>query len=90
MIKKYQYCFTNISATKAWIFTKFNVVLNYYLVSLSFKFHEDLCINARTRVVKARTYVFSTIRARGKRLQENVVSDRNWMIANLMYGWNVF
>ena len=23
-----------------------------------------------------------------KRIQENVVSDRNWMIVNLMYGWN--
>ena len=24
-----------------------------------------------------------------ERLQENVVSDRNWMIAYLMYGWNI-
>ena len=29
----------NISATKARIFIKFNVVVNYYLVS--FEFHED-------------------------------------------------
>ena len=34
---------------------KFYVVVNYYLVGLSFKFHEDPCINARTRVIKAQT-----------------------------------
>ena len=37
--------FANISATKAQIFMKFDVVVNYYLVSLSF--HEDSCINMR-------------------------------------------
>ena len=31
------------------------VGVNYYLVSLSFKFHDDLCINAHVRVVDART-----------------------------------
>ena len=55
MIKKHQYCFANISATKAWIFMKFYVVVNYYLVGLYFKFHKDLCINARARVVNACT-----------------------------------
>ena len=39
-----QYCFANISATKAWIFMKIFMVANYYLVSLSFKFHKDPCI----------------------------------------------
>ena len=34
MIKKDQHCFANISATKARIFMKFYVVVNYYLVSL--------------------------------------------------------
>ena len=34
---------------------KFYVVVNYYLVSLSFKFHEDPDSNARARVVNART-----------------------------------
>ena len=37
MIKKDQYCFANISATKARIM-KFYVVVNYYLMSLSFSY----------------------------------------------------
>ena len=55
MIKKHQYCFANISATEARIFMKFYMVVNYYLVNLSFKFHEDLNSNARARVINART-----------------------------------
>ena len=55
MIKKDQYCFANISATKARIVMKFYVVVNYYLVNLSFIFHDDPCINVRARVVNART-----------------------------------
>ena len=62
-IKKYQYCFTNIYATKARIFMKFYVVVNYYLACLSFKFHDDWCINDRTWVVKARAHVLSQMRA---------------------------
>ena len=34
---------------------KFYVVVNYYLVSLSFKFHKNPCTNARAQVVNART-----------------------------------
>ena len=34
---------------------KLYVVVNHYLVTLSFKFHEDPCTNARARVVNART-----------------------------------
>ena len=49
-----QYCFANISATEARIFMKFYVVVNYYLVSLSFKFPEDMCINACAVVINAR------------------------------------
>ena len=52
---KCQYCFANISPTKARIFMKFYVVVNHYLVSLSFKFHEDWCRNEPARVVNART-----------------------------------
>ena len=52
MIRKDQYWFENISTTKAQIFMKFYVVINYYLVSLSFKFHEYPCRNVRARVVK--------------------------------------
>ena len=54
-LNKRQYCFVNISATKAGIFMKFNVEINYYLVNLIFKLHEHPCTNSRTRVVKART-----------------------------------
>ena len=41
---------------------KFYVVVNYYLGSLSFKFHEDSCINARARDVNARAHVLSRVR----------------------------
>ena len=34
---------------------KFYTVVNYYLGSLSFKFYEDPCTNARARVINART-----------------------------------
>ena len=36
---------------------KFYMVVNYYLVSLSFKFHKNPCTNARAQVVNARTRV---------------------------------
>ena len=36
---------------------KFYVVVNYYHVSLSFKFHEDPGKNERARVVNARAHV---------------------------------
>ena len=52
---KCQYCFANISATKTQIFTKFYMVVKYYLETLSFKFHDYPCTNARARVVNART-----------------------------------
>ena len=41
MITESEFYFANVSATKARIFMKFFVVVNYYLVSLSFKFHAD-------------------------------------------------
>ena len=55
----HQYCFANISAMKARIFMKFYMVVNYYLVGLYLKFHEDLCINARARDVKAHAHILS-------------------------------
>ena len=58
MIKKHQYCFVNISATKAWIFMKLYVGVNYYLMGLYLKFHEYSCMNAHPRVVNARAHVF--------------------------------
>ena len=48
---------------------KFYMVVNYYLVSLSFKFHEDPCINARARVVNARAHVLLRVRAFTTRLR---------------------
>ena len=39
MIKKHQYCFENISATKAQIFMKSYVVINYYLLIICIEFH---------------------------------------------------
>ena len=45
MITESQFYFANISATKAQIFMKFYVVVNPYLVTLSFKFYEDPCTN---------------------------------------------
>ena len=33
------------------------MVVNYDLVSLNFEFNEDLCINARTRVINARAHI---------------------------------
>ena len=55
VFRKSIYFFANISATEARIFMKFYMVVNYYLVNLSFKFHEDLNSNARARVINART-----------------------------------
>ena len=40
---------------EARIFMKFNVVVNYYIVSFNFKFHGDPWKNARAKVVHART-----------------------------------
>ena len=42
---------------------KFYVVVNYYLVSLSFKFHKNPCTNARAQVVNARTRDKTCMRA---------------------------
>ena len=52
-----RYRFANISATKVWIFMKFYMMVNYYLVNLTFKVHKDLFTNARVRVVNARAHV---------------------------------
>ena len=40
-----------------------NVVVNYYLVGLYFKFHEDLCIIVRAQVVNACAQVLLRLRA---------------------------
>ena len=35
------------------------MVVNYYLVNFSFKFHEDPCTNERARVVNVRVFIAS-------------------------------
>ena len=42
---------------------KFYLVINYHLVSLSLKFQEDPCINARARVVNVRVQLLSRVRS---------------------------
>ena len=51
----------NISVIKAQIFIRIFLVVNYYLVSLSFKFHEDLRINTCARVVNACAHILSRV-----------------------------
>ena len=63
MIKESQSYFANVSTTKAWIFMKFYVVVYYYLVSLSVKFHDNLCINARARGVNMCAHDLLSVRA---------------------------
>ena len=41
---------------------KFYMVVNYYLVNFSLKFHEDPCINPRARVVNARVHILLRVR----------------------------
>ena len=48
-----------LSNEKSW---NFFVVVDYYLVSLSLKFHEDSSINARARVVNVCMHVLSRVR----------------------------
>ena len=76
-----QYCFANISAMEARIFMKFYMVVNYYLVNLSFKFYEDPWINARKRVVNARVHVLSRVRTFTTRARAFVnESSWNWKL----------
>ena len=53
-LKSNDYCFANIYGTKALILMKFHMVVNFCLVSLSFKFGEDPWINVRAWVVNSR------------------------------------
>ena len=82
MIKKHQNCFANISATKAQISMISYMVVNYYLVRLSFIFHEDPCINARAQVVNTRAHVLLRVRAfttRLRALNANISSMKAWI-----------
>ena len=55
------------------------MVVNYYLVNFSFKFHEDQCINTRTRVVYARAHGLLRVRAfttRSRALNANISATK--------------
>ena len=49
MIKKSQYCFANISATKTPIFMKFKTYIHKILKNYLLIFRKDPCTHARTR-----------------------------------------
>ena len=96
MIKKYQNCFENISATKARIFMKFYVAVNYYLVSLSMKFHKDPCTNADARVINARTrdktcaHAFTTfVRTSSNSSNTNAIYKQQKKQCCINYYWQV-
>ena len=59
MIFKSQYCFANISATKAPIFMKFETYIHKIVKNYQKKFRKDLCTHARTRGVNMRARVSS-------------------------------
>ena len=59
MIFKSQYCFANISATKAPIFMKFETYIHKIVKNYPKKFRKDLCTHARTRGVNMRARVSS-------------------------------
>jgi len=58
-IKQSQYCFANISATKAPIFMKFETFIHEIVKNYQIIFRKDLCIHPRTRGVKVRARVLS-------------------------------
>ena len=61
-LQKEIYNFVKIAGRKAQIFMKFYVVVTYLLLSLSFKFHEDLLLNSHGRVVNAHAHVLSWVK----------------------------
>ena len=64
MIKKSQYCFANISATKASIFMKFETYIYKMVKNYQMIFRKDPCTHARTRGVSVRMLVSSRQNAR--------------------------
>ena len=57
MIFKSQYCFANISATKAPIFMKFETFIHEIVKNYQMIFRKDPCIHTHTRRVNVRTRV---------------------------------
>ena len=64
MIFKSQYCFANISATKAPIFMKFETYIYKIVQNYQMIFRKDLCTHARTRGINVRAPVLSRRNAR--------------------------
>ena len=59
MIFKSQYCFANISATKAQIFMKFKIYIHKIVKIHQMIFRKDPCTHTRTGRVNVRTHVSS-------------------------------
>ena len=64
MIFKSQYCFANISATKAQIFMKFETYICKIVKNHQMIFRKDPCIHKPSRGVNVRARVFSRQNAR--------------------------
>ena len=64
MIFKSQYCFANISATKAQIFMKFETFIHEIVKNYQMIFRKDPCIQTGTRGEKVRACVLSRRNAR--------------------------
>ena len=64
MIFKSQYCFANISATKAPILMKLKTSIHKIVKNHQQIFRKDPCIHARTRGVNVRAHVLSRQNAR--------------------------
>ena len=72
------------TANETRIFLIFYTVVNYYVLSLTFKFHEDLCTNPRARVVNARTRDKTCARARLQLVCAHLCTDHHENL-NLSY-----
>ena len=63
-LNKRQYCFANISATKASIFMKLKTFIHEIVKNCQINFRKDPCIYTRTRGVNVRARVLSRRNAR--------------------------
>ena len=69
MIFKSQYCFANISATKAPIFMKFETYIYKIVQSYQMIFCKDPCTHAGTRGINVRARVFVATKRASARLR---------------------
>ena len=66
MIFKSQYCFANISATKAQIFMKFETFICKIVQNHQLIFRKDPCTHAHTRGANVRARISSRLYARAR------------------------